>query len=323
VDHRDVIVSRFSCRREDAIMGERCAGRVALVTGASRGGTGTAIAIRLAAEGADVAVTARTESGLVECRDRIAALGRRCVVLPADMGAPDERATLVARTEAAFGPVDILVNSAAIGGYKPFDEWSAPELERMMQVNFWGPWQLMTQVITSMRANGRGAIVNLTSFSGEYPPGPPFPGNRPAKSGAAYGSSKAALNRLTVSVASECEGQGISVNALTPQAAISTPALARSGGWIDQVMFEPLETMAEAALALITGDPGSLTGRIAFSLQLLLELQRPVYDLHGRELVDGWQPADLRAVIDRQADNLASRGWVAPFDFHRRSSPSP
>lgn len=304
-------------------MADSCAGKVALVTGASRGGTGTAIAVRLAAEGADVAVTARTLAGLEECRDQITALGRRCVVLPADMGSPAQRAELVPRTEAELGPIDILVNSAAIGGYKPFDAWTASELERMMQVNLWGPWQLMSDVIGPMRERGRGAIVNLTSFAGELPPGPPFPRNRPAKSGSAYGSSKSALNRLTLSVASECEGQGISVNALTPQAAISTPALAQSGGWIDQVMFEPLETMAEAALALITGDPESLTGRIAFSLQLLLELQRPVYDLHGRELVDGWQPGDLRAAIEGQADNLASRGWATPFEFHRRSSPTP
>ena len=299
-----------------------CEGRVALVTGASRGGTGTAIAVRLAAEGADVAVTARTVEGLEECRDRIAALGRRCLVLPADMGDALARGTLVGRTERELGPVDILVNSAAVGGYKRFEKWSADELSFMMQVNVWGPWQLMTQVIDGMRERGRGAIVNLTSFSGEYPPGPPFPDNRPSKSGAAYGSSKAALNRLTIAVASECEGQGISVNALTPQAAIATPALVRAG-WIDEVMFEPLETMAEAALALVAGDPNVLTGRIAFSLQLLLELQRPVYDLHGRDLVEGWQPGDLRAAIERQAANLSSRGWVTPFDFRRHSSPSP
>jgi NAD(P)-dependent dehydrogenase (short-subunit alcohol dehydrogenase family) len=304
-------------------MADSCTGRVALVTGASRGGTGTAIALRLAAEGADVAVTARTVAGLEECRDQITAMGRRCLVLPADMGVPDERAALVPRTESELGSIDILVNSAAIGGYKPFEVWTATELERMMQVNLWGPWQLMTQVIGPMRERAHGAIVNLTSFAGEYPPGPPFPGNRPAKTGSAYGASKAALNRLTISVAAECEGQGISVNALTPQAAISTPALAKSGGWIDQVMFEPLETMAEAALALITGNPATLTGRIAFSLQLLLELQRPVYDLNGRDLVEGWQPTDLRGAIDGQAANLASRGWLTPFDFHRQSSPSP
>jgi len=304
-------------------MAGSCAGRVALVTGASRGGTGTAVAQRLAAEGAAVAITARHQPGLDETRAVIEEAGGTCVVLPADMADPDGgRATLVARTEAELGPVDILVNSAAVNGYKPFEEWTAAELARTQQVNVWGPWQLMADVIGPMRERGRGWIVNLTSFSGELPPGPPFPTNRPAKGGSAYGSSKAALNRLTVSAASECEGQGISVNALTPQAAIATKALV-SAGWIDVAMFEPLETMAEATLALCTGDPGVLTGRIAFSLQLLLELRRPVLDLRGEHLVEGWQPDDLRAVIDRQAANLAVAGWGAAYDFNRMHSPTP
>src|SRR5690606_260 len=96
----------------------------------------------------------------------IEALGRRCVVLPADMGDPDGgRAELVARTESELGPIDILVNSAAVGGYKPFDQWTPAELERMQQVNVWGPWLLMQQVVPGMRERGRGAIVNLTSFA--------------------------------------------------------------------------------------------------------------------------------------------------------------
>lgn len=304
-------------------MGESCSGRVALVTGASRGGTGTAIAVRLAAEGADVAVTARHVEGLEECRARIEALGRRCVVLPADMADPDGgRAELVARTEDALGPIDILVHSAAAGGYKPFDQWTPRELERMQQVNVWGPWLLMQQVVPGMRERRRGAIVNLTSFAAELPPGPPFPTNKPATEGSAYGSTKAALNRLTVQVASECHGQGISANALTPQAAIATPALV-AAGWIDETMYEPLETMAEAALALITGDPDTLTGRIAYSLQLLRELRRPVYDLHGEQLVDGWQPDDLPNIIARQEAALAAKNWPDPYAFHRVHSPSP
>jgi NAD(P)-dependent dehydrogenase (short-subunit alcohol dehydrogenase family) len=301
-------------------MGDSCSGRVALVTGASQGGTGTAIALRLAAEGADVAITARSVDGLAECRTRVEALGRRCVVLPADMSDPDgPRRELVARTEETLGPIDILVNNAAMGGYKPFDEWNPDQLMRIMQVNVWGPWLLMSQVIAGMRARGEGWIVNLTSFSGEMPPGPPFPTNKPAKAGSAYGSSKAALNRLTVSVASECEGQGIAVNALTPQSAISTPALV-AAGWIKQELFEPLETMAEAALALATADANVLSGRIAYSLQLLQEMQRPVFDLGGTDLVEGWQPGDLAAVISRQAEHLERAGWPEPFAFGRRSS---
>jgi NAD(P)-dependent dehydrogenase (short-subunit alcohol dehydrogenase family) len=301
-------------------MGDTCAGQVALVTGASQGGTGTVVAVRLAAEGAKVAITARSVDGLEETRQRIEGAGGTCLVLPADLTDPNgARTELVARTEAELGPIDILVNNAAVGGYAPFEEVSPAHLERCLQVNLWAPWELMKGVVPGMRERGRGWILNLSTFSAELPPGPPFPGNRPSKSGFAYGSTKAALNRLTVAVASECEGQGIAVNALSPQAAIATPNLV-AGGWIDEEMFEPLETMAEAALALCSG---TLTGRLAFSLQLLVELGRPVRDLAGDALVEGWQPADLPPVIARQEANLAARGWPDAYTFGRVHSPRP
>lgn len=300
-----------------------CEGKVALVTGASQGGTGTAIAVRFAAEGAKVAITARSVEGLEETRARVEALGAECLVLPCDLSDPDGgRKELVARTAEAFGPVDLLVNNAAANGYVPFEQVTPKDLELCMQVNVWAPWELMRDAIGPMRERGSGAILNLTTFAAELPPGPPFPTNKPAKAGFQYGASKAALNRLTVAAASECEGQGISVNALAPQAAIATPALV-AAGWIDDVMFEPLDTMAEAALALMTSDPDVLTARIAYSLQLLLELRRPVLDLHGESLVDGWQPADLAAKIAAQEANLAERGWPNPYDFGRVHSPMP
>lgn len=304
-------------------MGATCAGRVALVTGASKGGTGTVVAVRLAAEGAKVAITARSIDGLEETRARIEGAGGTCLVLPADLTDPHgARTELVARTEAELGPVDILVNNAAMGGFKPFEEVTPAELEDRLQVNLWTPWELMKAVVPGMRQRGHGWILNLTTFCAELPPGPPFPTNRPSKAGFSYGATKAALNRLTVSVASECEGQGIAVNALTPQAAIATPALV-AAGWIDDVMYEPLETMAEAALALCSADPHVLTGRIAYSLQLLVELNRPVRTLDGAELVDGWQPADLGAVIAREEAQLASVGWEDAFTFGRVHSPRP
>ena len=66
-----------------------------------------------------------------------------------------------------------------------------------------------------------------------------------------------------------------------------------------------------------------LTGRIAYSLQLLVELRRPVYDLHGVALVEGWQPADIPAVITRQEANLLGRGWPDAYTFGRVHSPRP
>ena len=173
-----------------------------------------------------------------------------------------------------------------------------------------------------MRARGRGWILNLTSFSGELPPGPPFAFK--AKDGSAmYGATKAALNRLTVAAAGENEGQGIAVNALTPQCAILTPGVMSSGLVASTDLFEPVETMAEAALALCTGDPSVLTGRIAYSLQLLLELNPPVYDLHGEHLVEGWQPADLPAAIRGMETFHRENGWPNAFDFHRPHTPLP
>ena len=84
-----------------------------------------------------------------------------------------------------------------------------------------------------------------------------------------------------------------------------------------------LDTMAEAALTLCSCDPDVLTGRIAFSLQLLLELRRPVRGLDGDALVVGWQPEDLPAVISAQEQNLAESGWPDAYTFGRPHSPRP
>ena len=165
------------------------------------------------------------------------------------------------------------------------------------------------------------AAVNLTSFAAEMPWGPPFPESVVSRGGSAYGSSKAALNRLTTAIASECEGR-VAVNALTPQAAARTRRLAKGTG-IDETLFEPLETMAEAALALVTADPRKLTARVAFSLQLLLELRRPVRDLRGHALVPGWQPDDIATVLERQSAMHADHGWKNAYEFGRPHSPSP
>ena len=280
-------------------MSGSCEGTVALVTGASRGGTGTSLALRLAAEGAAVAITARNEPGLEECRDAIEAVGGTAVVLPCDLGDPDGgREDLVERAEAELGPVDILVNNAAVGPYQPFDTFTRDDFLGTQEVNVWAPWVLMQRAVPGMRKRGRGWVLNLTTSVAALPEGPPFATNGPAKAGTLYGGSKAMLDRLTVGVASEVEGQGIAVNALTPQAAILTPALApaRESGLIHPDLFEPLETMIEAGLALCTASPTAaepLHARIAYSLALLVELARPVYDLHGAQLVEGWQPADL------------------------------
>ena len=120
-----------------------------------QGGTGTAIALRLAAEGAKVAITARTVAGLEATLERIEAIGGECLVLPVDLADPDRRRlSLAARVEDVFGAVDILVNNAAVNGYVGFDEATARDLERCLQVNLWAPWELMKAVLPGMRGAG-------------------------------------------------------------------------------------------------------------------------------------------------------------------------
>jgi NAD(P)-dependent dehydrogenase (short-subunit alcohol dehydrogenase family) len=303
-------------------MGQGLHDRVALVTGASQGGTGRSVAVRFAAEGAKVAITARSVEGLQETLSTIEDLGGTAVMFPCDLSDPNGgRDSLVARTEETFGPIDVLVNNAVAHTLKPVHEFAIPELENYAQCNLWAPWLHMSQVIPGMQARGEGWILNLTSFSAELPPGPPFA--LKAQDGSAmYGATKAALNRLTLAAAGENEGV-IAVNALTPQVAILTPRVMAGNIVSLHEVCEPVETMAESALALCTGDPAALTGRIAYSLQLLLELERPTYDLAGKELIEGWQPEDLTSIIKRDIEFHKGNGWPDAFNFHRPHTPVP
>jgi NAD(P)-dependent dehydrogenase (short-subunit alcohol dehydrogenase family) len=301
-------------------MGGKCDGMVALVTGASQGGSGTGLAVRLAAEGAKVGISARSQDGLERTRAMVEELGGEALVLPCDLGDPEGgRDTLVVRTEEAFGPLDILVNEPVSHELKPVHEWTLDELRRHAELNIWAYWLLMSQVIPGMRERGRGWILNFTSFSGELPPGPPFAVK--AKDGSSmYGATKAAVNRVTVAAAAE-NYPVIAVNALTPQVA--------GGRAIDsdlvpvKEIWEPVETMVEAGFALISGDPAVLTGRIAYSLQLIVELQLAVYDFSGKNLMEGWQPDDVIKNIKADERFHADNDWPDVFDFHRVNTPYP
>jgi NAD(P)-dependent dehydrogenase (short-subunit alcohol dehydrogenase family) len=277
---------------------------VALVTGASQGGSGTGLAVRLAAEGAKVGITARSAEGLERTRVMMEELGGEVLVMPCDLGEPDGgRETLVARTEEAFGPLDILVN----------------ELRKHTELNIWSYWLTMAQVIPGMRERGRGWILNFTSFSGELPPGPPF-AFKALDGSSMYGATKAAINRVTVAAAAE-NYPVIAVNALTPQVA-GGRAINSEHVPVKEI-WEPTETMVEAGFALITGDPAVLTGRIAYSLQLILELQIPVYDFSGKNLMEGWQPDDVIKNIKADEKFHAGNNWPDVFDFHRPNTPYP
>jgi citronellol/citronellal dehydrogenase len=264
-------------------MGE-CDGRVALVTGASRG-IGAAIALQLAAEGAAVAVTARTldphptlPGTLRKVVDAVEAHGGRASAIPADLADADARSRIVPEVESALGPVDILVNNAAAAFYVATAELPLRRRRLMFELNVHAPVDLAQQVIPGMRARGRGWIVNVSSATSRHPKGPPFdPGIRLGSTSTLYGATKAALERITTGLAAEVYDDGIAVNSLAPVAAVRTPgAEVHLGPLLDERpdIVEPVELLADAAVVLSTCDPATMTGRVVYSRPFLTELGR-------------------------------------------------
>jgi len=283
-------------------MGSSCEGRVAIVTGASRG-MGKAIAIRLAAEGASVCVTgrpadpggARLAGSLDETVAAIEGVGGRATAIAADLSDPSfDRRRIPAHAEDVFGSaVDILVNNAAAPRtfHIGFEAMTHEVFAETVEVNVWAAWELGQLVVPGMRAKGGGWIVNISSRSAGPKVGPPYVATQVGAQ-VLYGSSKAMLDRLTTGAAMELHDDRIAVNALAPESAVLTENAARLVA-LPESAIEPVEAFAEATLALCTGDPASLTGRVAYSLSLLVELGRPVRTLDGRSLLAGWQPGEI------------------------------
>jgi NAD(P)-dependent dehydrogenase (short-subunit alcohol dehydrogenase family) len=206
----------------------RFEGRRVIVTGASRG-IGAGIAQRLAAEGADVAITARTldqpeddrigkpAGTLDETAARLEPYGRKVACIVADLTDGDSRAHIVPEAEAALGgPVEILVNNAAVGFFLPAAEYPLKRRRLMFEANVHAPLDLAQAVIPGMRDAGEGWIVNLSSAAAGPWPGPPFELGPNGATIALYGASKAALDRMTNGLAAELHGTGIRVNTIPP-----------------------------------------------------------------------------------------------------------
>ena len=269
-------------------MAGRFAGRRAVVTGASRG-IGARIAERLAAEGADVVITARTlgehdhlAGSLRETADRLARYATRVEIVVADLSDEHDRLRIIPEAvEALAGPIEIVVNNAAAAMYAAVEGFPLKRRRIMFEVNVHAPVDLATQVVPGMRAAGEGWIVNLSSRSAAPWDGPPFALGATGTATTMYGASKAALNRLTNGLAAELYGTGIRVNTIEPRAAVLSEGAARLvGDDLRPEQVEPMEEVVEAVLALCDC-PAELTGRRCISHELIDELGLTVRGFDG------------------------------------------
>ncbi|WP_436777643.1 SDR family NAD(P)-dependent oxidoreductase [Yinghuangia sp. YIM S09857] len=268
---------------------KRLDGKRVLVTGASRG-IGAAVAHRAAAEGADVAIVARTvdpeeaylPGTLGETAESLRQFGGRVTLIQADLTQEEARAGVIRTAEANLGgPVDVLVNNAAVALYGTVADYPFKRMRLMHELNCVAPLHLAQEVVPGMAARGEGWIVNVSSGTARHWQGPPFQLGGTGTGTTVYGASKAALNRVSNGLAAELHGTGIRVNTVEPRAAVMSEGAKDLVGHIvrpDQI--ESMEEMVEAILALCDC-PADHTGRTHVSLDLIDELGLTVHNLDG------------------------------------------
>jgi NAD(P)-dependent dehydrogenase (short-subunit alcohol dehydrogenase family) len=250
-------------------------GKVALVTGASRG-IGQSIAELLGAEGAKVVCAARTlregdhrlEGSLERTVANITAAGGEATPIAADISDESECVRLVADATRAFGAIDVLVNNAVVTFSQHVIDYPTNRWLRAWAVNVHAPFWLSKAVLPDMIERGQGAIVNITSGQAIGPGRGPYSGPRPPGR-VEYGATKAALERMTQGLAEEVYPHGITVAAVAPSRTVPTPGTAFHN--VVPAATEPSEFMSRAVLLLATEPLDRVTGRVCYSQQILKE----------------------------------------------------
>jgi 3-oxoacyl-[acyl-carrier protein] reductase len=227
-------------------------GKVALVTGASRG-IGRGVALALAEAGADVAVNYRIkEEQALEVCERIRGLDRRTVAVGADLSQTLEVNRLVEAVEWELGPVDILINNAGIVQQKPLEEITEDDFDLLIVTNLKSAFLATQRVLPTMREKKWGRIVNLSSVAAQTG----------GVTGPHYAASKAGMHGLTHSYARHLFKEGITVNTVAP-ALIATDMVAQSLSVSPELIpvgrFGAVEEVAQVIVTLAQN--GYITGQ--------------------------------------------------------------
>mgnify|MGYP003664392971 CR=1 FL=1 len=270
-------------------MAKRLTGKVALVTGASRG-IGRALAQRLAAEGASIVVSARSldasgkyEGTLKETVALIEAQGGTAYPLVADLEQEHELDGLVGNAIELAGGVDILIHSGGKANYAPTVDMSQTMYDQTIGHYLRSPFKLVQQVVPEMRRRGAGWIVVLGSVTA-LPPLRPYDEWATYGGNSVYSAIKAAVHRMTQGLAAELLPDNIAVNTLAPSTAIRTPGAAEHIP--EEYPSERIEYIAETGLALCHLPAAERTGLTAYSLHFPAYHKIPVYTLDGTERID-------------------------------------
>lgn len=250
-----------------SVLHPNLSGRVAVVTGASRG-IGKALAIRLAQEGADVVVAAKSEQSteklpgsIHETAEAIRALGRRALAVPTDVRSEDAIREMIERTISEFGRLDILVNNAGAIWTQPILQTPPKRFDLMMSINARAAYVACYYALPHMVKQQWGHVLNMC----------PRLTLEPSPGRVAYMISKLGMARLAIGLAAEHQKDNIAGNALWPRTIIESQA---SINWkmSDRSQWRTPEILCDASLAIFAQEPRTCTGHQWIDEDVLTEL---------------------------------------------------
>ncbi len=229
-------------------------GKIAVITGGGRG-IGKSIALAFAEEGADIAITARTDAQLQEVADEIRSVGRTCLTVAADISVENDIERVFKHVFDEFGRIDVLVNNAGVAIDGSFIEMKMDDWDQTLNVNLRGAVLCAKAALSDMLKRGEGTIINIASAAGLRG----LPGN------AAYSASKGGMIAMSQAVADEVKESGVRVNVICP-GPIETEMLMQSK--LKDVILKnkgsllPPDDIAGAALYLASDLSGGINSQV-------------------------------------------------------------